>query len=281
MHTLSNELNACETTTILNPSKFASCATKLGLRDGFAVDLTTARANGTMWDISLEDDRAELRRVQKREQPELLAGSPPSDDFSSLLSTRAEPREISKLKTEKIEPQIRACVQSYKLQMEMQKHFVHEHLKDSTGWEMPEVQSLINDPRVYSFDGPMCRWSLKARESKAEFMRKQTRWLTSSKEIAEILRGGGRWKRDKKFVHMRGKSETVSEYPTSLVVAMLSAIKRQMISDGAIRIGEMHFAGPVPDEGDYPTEFEGKWRVDGIWIDPMLLIAGRKRKCST
>ena len=41
---LSNELNACETTAILNPSKFASCATRLGLREGFAVDLTTARA---------------------------------------------------------------------------------------------------------------------------------------------------------------------------------------------------------------------------------------------
>ena len=45
---LSNELNACETTAILNPSKFAACATRLGLREGFAVDLTTARANGTM-----------------------------------------------------------------------------------------------------------------------------------------------------------------------------------------------------------------------------------------
>ena len=32
-----------------------------------------------------------------------------------------------------------------------------------------------------------------------------------------------------------------------------------MISDGAIRIGEMHFAGPVPDEGDNPIELEGKW----------------------
>ena len=115
---LSNELNACETTGILNPSKFASCATRLGLREGFAVDLTTARANGTMWDLSLEDDKAELRRVQNREQPELLLGSPSSDEFSSLLSTRAA-REISKLKTEKIEPQIRTCVQSYKLQMEM------------------------------------------------------------------------------------------------------------------------------------------------------------------
>ena len=30
-----------------------------------------------------------------------------------------------------------------------------------------------------------------------------------------------------------------------------------MISDGVIRIEEMHFAGPVPDEGDNPTELEG------------------------
>ena len=117
---------------------------------------------------------------------------------------------------------------------------------------MPEVRSLVNDPRVYSIDGTMCRWSVKARglKNKTEFMRKRTRWLTSSKEIAEVLRGDGRWKRDKRFVHMTGKSETVSEYPASLVVSMLSAVKRQMISDSAIRIGEMHFASPVPDEGD-------------------------------
>ena len=266
---LSNELNACEITAVLNPSKFASIGTRFGLREGFAVDLTTARANGTKWDLSLEDDKAELRRIQNGEQPELLVGSPSSDEFSSLLSTRAA-REISKLKTEKIEPQIRACVKSYKLQMEMQKHFFHEHPKDSTSWEMPEGQSLVNDPRVYSIDGPMCRWSLKARGSRA--------WLTSSKEIAEVVRGDGLWKGDRRHIHMTGKSETVSEYPASLVVAMLKAIKRQMISDGAIRIGEIHFAGPVPDEGDNPTELEGKWGVDGTCIDPKLLIAGRKEE---
>ena len=39
----------------------------------------------------------------------------------------------------------------------------------------------------------------------------------------------------------------------------------------------MHFAGPVPDEGDNPAELEGKWRVDGT-IDPKLLIAGRNEE---
>ena len=258
---LSNELNACETTAILNPSKFASCATRLGLREGLAVDLTTARANGRMWDLSLEDDRAELRRVLNQEQPELLAGSPPGNDFSSLLNTCVGSQEISKLKTERLEPQIRACVRACKLQLEMQKHFVHEHPKDSTSWEMLEVQSLVSDPRVHSIDGPMCRWSLKARGSndKVEFMGKQIRWLTRSKEIAEVLRGDGGRTRDRRHVHMTGKSGTACEYPASLVVAMLSAVKRQMISDGAIRVGELHFAGPVLDEGDYTTELEGNW----------------------
>ena len=194
--------------------------------------------------------------MQKREQPELLTGSPPSDDFDSLLNTCVKPLEISKLSAERIEPQIRACVQFYKLHMEMQKRFVHEHPKDSPSWKTLEVQSLVSDPRVYSVDGPMCRWSLKARGSddKTVFMRKPTKWLTSSQEIAEVLRGDGRWKRERGFVHMTGKPETVSDYPASLVVAMLNATKREMISDGAIRIGEMHFAGPVQDEGDYPAE---------------------------
>ena len=34
---LLSELNACETTALLKPSKFASCAKRLGVRAGFAV----------------------------------------------------------------------------------------------------------------------------------------------------------------------------------------------------------------------------------------------------
>ena len=200
------------------------------LREGFAVDLTAARANGTMWDLSLEDERTELHRVQNKEQPKLLAGFPPSDDFS-LLCTCVKPEEISKMKTVRSEPQIRTCVQAYKLQMEMQKHFIHEHPRKSTIWKLPEVQSLASDPRVCSIDDPKGRRSMKARgtNDKEDFMRKQTRWLTSSKEIADVLRGDGRRKRDRRRVHMTGTPEAASEYPALLVVAMLSAMSCQMI----------------------------------------------------
>ena len=178
---LSNESNACETTAILNPSKFASCATRLGLREGFAVDLTTARANGTMWDLSLEDDRAELRRVQDRDHPELLAGSPPSDDFASLSNTHAEPREISKFKQRELSHRSELVCKPTSCRCKCGSTSFMNIPKIPRAAKCLRFNPLVNDPRVYSIDGPMCRWSLKARGSneRMEFIRNQTRWLTS------------------------------------------------------------------------------------------------------
>ena len=62
---------------------------------------------------------------------------------------------------------------------------------------------------------------------------------------------------------MTRKSETASEYPASLEIAILSAIKHQMISNGVIRVEELHFAVPLPDEGDYTTEMEGNLLSEG------------------
>ena len=62
---------------------------------------------------------------------------------------------------------------------------------------------------------------------------------------------------------MTRKSETASEYPASLEIAILSAIKHQMISNGVIRVEELHFVVPLPDEGDYTTEMEGKLLSEG------------------
>ena len=36
------------------------------------------------------------------------------------------------------------------------------------------------------------------------------------------------------------------------------------VADGALKVGKLYFTGPVPDEGDYPAELEGTWRIDGV-----------------
>ena len=151
-----------------------------------------------MWDWTsvLKMTKQNSDECRIREQPELLGGSPPSGEFSSLLSKRAEPREISKLKTKRIEPQIRACVPR----------------PTSCRWKCRST-SFVNIPKIPRAEkclrfNPLSatrectalmvrcvRWSLRTRglKDKTEFMRKRTRWITSSKEIAEVLRGDGRW----------------------------------------------------------------------------------------
>ena len=57
-------------------------------------------------------------------------------------------------------------------------------------------------------------------------MRKQTRWLKRSKKIADLVRGDGRWKHDRRRVHMTEKSDAVSEYLVSCGVAKMSANTR-------------------------------------------------------
>ena len=124
--------------------------------------------------------------MQNREQSELLAGSPPSDVI--LVEHVRGPQQISKLKTERIEPQIRTCLQAYKLQVEMQ--FMNIPKVPRLG-KCLKFNPLVSDPRVHSISCPMCRWCLKARGSKkkVELMRKQSRWITMFKKMSEVPSG--------------------------------------------------------------------------------------------
>ena len=65
--TLSNEFNACETTTTLIPPKFAS-STRLGLREGFAVDLTTASGTSALKMTEQNSDECKIELDQPSRQ---------------------------------------------------------------------------------------------------------------------------------------------------------------------------------------------------------------------
>ena len=88
------------------------------------------------------------------QQPALLAGNPPSDDFSSLLSTCVKCEEISTMKTEKIEPLITTSVQACKLQ-----DGDAEALHPRTSHEFHELENArVSIPRQRSESAKHC-WS--------------------------------------------------------------------------------------------------------------------------
>ena len=79
---------------------------------------------------------------------------------------------------------------------------------------------------------------------------KMTRWITNSREIAEVLdkyctnRRGGPIHRHVPL--LGGIARLCEAYPLELVDAVLEGLKRQMLSDQAISSVELHASGPVP-----------------------------------
>ena len=100
----------------------------------------------------------------------------------------------------------------------------------------------MSDPRGHTEDGPMCRRVMKAGgpDGKEGFVEKETRILTRSEEVAEVLRGDRLCTHKNRPCHMIWRSEIAAEY-SSLVVADVSAFWRQVVSDGSVRVEEMVF----------------------------------------
>ena len=92
------------------------------------MDLTTEKPSGGLWDLSREADRRqELRHLQDREWPEILTGSPPCTTFCPLLYIKFTKEQIQQRRDEEGEPHIRFCVERYRRQLELDRHFLHMH----------------------------------------------------------------------------------------------------------------------------------------------------------
>lgn len=119
----------------------------------------------------------------------MLIGSRPCPEFSALLHLSKTKEEIEQRKDEEGIPHLRKAIQAYWRQLNNGYHFLLEHPKPASSWKEPEMVELMADARVCNTTGPMCVWKMKAEEDDGElgYVRKETMWITSSEEIAEVL----------------------------------------------------------------------------------------------
>eukprot|EP00971_Amphidinium_carterae_P235693 4677385-Amphidinium_carterae.1 len=85
---------------IYSPPRFTKSASGLGLLPGFAVDLTTCKANGEFWDLSRREDQEHLQWLVQHEHPLLLAGGPPCTTFRRLRQLSDYKRDPEQVKKE-------------------------------------------------------------------------------------------------------------------------------------------------------------------------------------
>ena len=274
---------------IYNPKRFTSQANRFGLRPGFAIDLTLCKnEQGEHWDLSKKEDQKMLRELQRKEKPALLIGSPPCGPFSplqNLSKNKRTPEQNAEILAEG-KTHLKVATDAYLEQHRNDRFFLHEHPKPSSSWEEDEIKRLTELEGIYLVESPMCHWHMTSEDNEGiGYVRKQTMWLTNSKELAKTL--------EKKCSGMHrhvqlinGRAKHAQVYPPKLVSAILRGIRQELRNAGELSALSELVAGPCPDDtGNEQTEEffdpdnvpEGEYydSVTGIVLDPEKVRAAR------
>ena len=146
----------------------------------------------------MENDVALMHQIIDEEEPELVTGSPPCEAFSQLLHLSKSKRDpaVVQNRLNVGRSRLRTAIGVYRKQYEAGRLFLHEHPHGASSWQDEEMVDLANLPEVYTAKGPMCHWALKSTDLGKQVLkrllgvghvRKETGWLTNSKELADIL----------------------------------------------------------------------------------------------
>ena len=252
------DLGALDVLEVFSPQRLTKALGRFGMRHGVAVDLEEG------WDLDLKDYKECLQLIVK-EMPLLVTSSPPCTAFSKLRNLSNAKRDPQVVAEEVGRERVRRSIACCKLQANLGGLFLHEHPKDSDSWKMPEVEEMINREDTYLVQSPMCRFGMKLKDPHGELLhvRKETWWLTNSKEIAAELQGACENQLAGKEIHRHvqligeQRARAAQVYPPALMEAILRGLKREMRAKRMINSIEEKLTGPSPDDyNEWETEVE-------------------------
>ena len=213
-------------------SRFANKSTSYGIDSTLIIDLTARRDAGQFWDLGTRKDREKLEQMQREHQTEFLIGSAPCISFRTLLHPSGTQTQTDRVQDQERQ-YTRACIEAYKRQLIIGRHFLHEHPVHASSWCMPEMRELLNDGRVHLVQGPMCHWRL-ASTGDGERL---------AALLARELAGENR------RVRLIGRNEMIaaSMYSPKFVNEALRALGKQLVDDGRLDSVSLYSAGPTAD----------------------------------
>ena len=171
---------------IYPPPRVKALAHRLGLRKGFALDLTVIDPeDGMPWDFGRPEKRQKAYRMVQEEKPMLLIGSPMCTAFSNLqkFNRRKNPAMHQRMLDYAV-MHISFCISLYRLQMAEGRYFLHEHPWWATSWKLPQMVKLMDEFGVFTVRGDMCRFGMTSKDHEGSSpVKKPTGWMTNSLHI--------------------------------------------------------------------------------------------------
>ena len=226
---------------IYSPPRVTDAARRnpsLGIRPGFALDLTTSDDEGRPWDFDDPSQRAKAKAVVLEKKPQLLIGSPMCTAFSCLqalnwgrMSSGDKERMLQRARVH-----LHFCMKLYELQRQAGRYFAHEHPASATSWTDPEVKKLMKKPDVETTIMHMCQYGMtcKGPDGVEAPVLKPTKWMSNSPALLSRL---SRTCTRGTHVHTHlvgGRAAGAAIYPPNLCVQILRGFRDQLRHDQAL-----------------------------------------------
>jgi len=245
-------------------------AKDMGLRPGFAMDLTTVDEEGNPWDFSIKAQRQKARERVEKERPMLLIGSPMCRMFSALQNLSKEKRDEEKWRREYVQALVHLnfCAELYEMQWQAGRYFLHEHPAGATSWRTKKIQELEKLEGVLRVVGHMCRHGMKSKDENGEgLVLKPTGWLTNCEEVAKEvartctnLKGRKIGELHRHVTLVSGRAKAAEVYPRALCRAILRGLRRQLTKDGVMEENGVGVICQVAEETEWKHWSDEKYK---------------------
>ena len=257
-HTMVKNLIAkMEVAEVYSPPGVTRMAERMGLRVGWALDLTTCDEDGRRWDSDQLETRNRAVRKCIKDQPTLLIGSP-------MCTASSQTNNINHCKMEALEVERRLahgrkhlefCAKFYDIQWSAGRYFLHEHPAGAKAWQEPCMVKLLKKHDVTRGVGDQCCYGLTAIEKgKVWLARKATGFMTNAPCVAQQLNkrcpNGKAWQVHEHIRLECGRTKAAQVYPKALCEAICNGLERhlQVDGDGPYLLASVETAASTPPQ---------------------------------
>lgn len=289
-----------------SPPRVTRMVEKMGLRSGWALDLTTHNEDGRAWNFDhLEMRNRAVRRLLK-DKPTLLIGSPMCTAFSQMNNAnypRMDPIEVEKRK-QYGRKHFEFCSKLYDMQWNEGRYFLHEHPAGASSWNEPCMVKLLQKHGVTRVNGDQCQYGLTTTTPKGITgpARKAIGFMTNSPCIAKQLNkqcpNRVCWWTHEHIQFEGGRTKRAQIYPPELCKAICNGLSEQLQADrdGQFLLAKVEATTTTPSgdlrkaadelkksyrtvEEDLSEQLEEAWDdVSGAQLNPKAARAARNEE---
>ncbi len=219
---------------VYSPPRITKMAEGMGLKAGWALDLTTTDPeDNAPWDFTVKAKREKVMKMLEVDEPFMLITCPMCGAFSQLQELFNYP----KLDRSAIKEKLEAAMSHLKFTMDlcMAQHragrlFLFEHPSSASSWECQMVKELqvLAGVQTIKFDFCMLGMTTKGKDGETAAAKKSTNVMTNSGAVADLLKAARCRGEHRHEPLLEGRAGPCQRYTEKFCKLVCEGVKREL-----------------------------------------------------